>query len=33
MLVYTEAEWRALQASATRMARVLRDETVWVWER
>jgi hypothetical protein len=33
VLVYTDAEWQALQAGATRMARVLQKETVWVWQK
>lgn len=33
LLVYTEREWEALQGSGRRFARVLRDETVWLFER
>jgi uncharacterized protein len=29
LLVYSAAEWRALQAAGGRFARVLADETVW----
>lgn len=32
MLVYTEPEWRALQASGSLFARRLASETVWVLE-
>jgi len=32
-LVYTDAEFRTLQASESRFARVLRDEIVWLVQR
>lgn len=31
LLVYTAGEWDRLLSSATRFARVLRDEVVWLW--
>lgn len=31
IVVYTEQEWLALRAQDTRFARVLREETVWVY--
>jgi predicted nucleotidyltransferase len=30
-LPYTEDEWQELLAQDTRFARMLRDETLWVW--
>ncbi|HLA89315.1 MAG TPA: nucleotidyltransferase domain-containing protein [Gemmatimonadaceae bacterium] len=33
ILVYTDAEFRTLQASESRFARVLRDEIVWLVQR
>ena len=33
LLVYTEAEWDALQAAGGRFARLLASETVWVYAR
>ena len=32
LLVYTSAEWEELQASGERFARMLREDTVWVWD-
>lgn len=32
-LVYTTDEWAGLQQEGGRFADVLREETVWVWER
>lgn len=31
VLIYTSDEWRRLAEEGARFARVLRDETVWVW--
>lgn len=31
LLVYTEADWRALQEGGSRFIRRLREETVWVY--
>ncbi|WP_211204587.1 nucleotidyltransferase domain-containing protein [Ammonifex degensii] len=31
LLVYTEEEWKELLGSGSRFARVLREETVWVY--
>ncbi|HZR02074.1 MAG TPA: nucleotidyltransferase domain-containing protein [Burkholderiales bacterium] len=33
VLVYTKAEWDQLQAEGGRFARMLREETVWLFER
>jgi hypothetical protein len=33
LLVYTASEWESLAKEANRFARVLRDETVWIFER
>ncbi|WP_025322878.1 nucleotidyltransferase domain-containing protein [Deferrisoma camini] len=31
LLVYTEAEWKAVGRRGGRFARVLREEVLWVW--
>lgn len=33
MLIFTEDEWERLQKSGSRFARVLAEETVWIYER
>lgn len=32
ILIYTEDEWRALQLRGGRFARMLQEETVWIYE-
>ena len=31
VLVFTTSEWHALQSRDTRFARMMREETIWVW--
>ena len=33
MLVYTAAEWAAMEARGYRFARVMRTESVWIFDR
>jgi len=33
LIIYTATEWRDIGFSATRFARTIREETVWVFER
>lgn len=31
ILVYTQSEWEDLSRQSARMARMLADQTIWVW--